>query len=244
VTHRIIVLVLFLGSVLALNADTIRLNALDSGWYMSDGFHSSTNQNYVAGNTIGLEHRDFFVFDLSGVSGPITSAELSLFNPCATCAPENFDGYLSPNASETYQVTNVNTPVATLEASNTGAVSIFSDLGTNTLYGAQSVSAADDGQQVLIALNGDAIAALSASTGLFAFGGRLIGLPANPARADNEVIFAATDGVPTDKLQLILTTAGGTTSAVPEPAALPIAGAALLAVSVLNRTRPSRDQSV
>jgi hypothetical protein len=112
-----------------LKADII-LNSTDTGWYNNSGFHDSANTNYIAGDEEAMEFRDFFVFDLTGITGPIVSAELSLFNPCFP-----FPGYMSPNPSETYQVTNVTTAITTLVSSNTGATAIFSDLGTNTPYG-------------------------------------------------------------------------------------------------------------
>ena len=67
---------LLLLSAAGVEADTT-LNAVDSGWYNSLGEHDGANLNYVVGvvDAIeGLEFRDFFVFDLSSVSGPIVSA--------------------------------------------------------------------------------------------------------------------------------------------------------------------------
>ena len=76
-------LVLFqvLGSGLS-QAATITLDAVDNGQYQNNGSHIPTNPNYVAiADNLGTAFRNFFVFDLSGVSDPIIGATLRLYNP-------------------------------------------------------------------------------------------------------------------------------------------------------------------
>jgi hypothetical protein len=126
-------------------------------------------------------------------------------------------------------VSNVTTPVAALEANSAGgATAIFADLGTNTVYGSQVVSASDDGQQVVITLDASAIAALNTATGLFAFGGEIVGLPSSPSGAPERAMFINTNlTTPPDVTELILTTG------VPEPASWMLASAGCLVFSMM-----------
>jgi subtilisin family serine protease len=151
------------------NGETVTLNAFDSGWWDATGFHDEFNDNYVTALLSGLEYRDFFVFDLSGVAQQIAAAELRVFNP--------YDGFFSPDPTETYSLFDVSTPLGSLEASGGGQTAIFNDLGTGTNYGSQVVSPADNGQFVSVSLNSAGLAALNASLGgQTALGGALTSL--------------------------------------------------------------------
>jgi hypothetical protein len=166
---------------LILNGSTTLLtgypNDASTGWYDQTGYHDSANPNYAVGNCYSLAcslplgpfgTNDYFVFDLSGVTGPITSASLSIYNPGAPPS----DGFFGvPGTLSIYDVT---TPISALEASNAGAVSVYNDLGSGVLYGSVGVSAADNGQFVNITLNSAALTLLNANVGnQVAFGGSL-----------------------------------------------------------------------
>ena len=188
------------------HATTITLGTTQSGLYDQSGFHNN-NPNYVAGVCCGNgEHRDFFVFDLPGVTGKVVGATLRLFNP--------FTGYISPDATETYTVFSVATPISTLITGGSGLTGIFDDLASGAIYGSRVVSAADDNTVVEIILNANAATDINAVLGRsFAIGGAITTLqgtaPFSPF-APEEVIFSLTgDG----SRQLVLTI-------VPEPAAL------------------------
>jgi len=183
------------------------LNSTYTGWYDNSGLHGSANPNYAA----GLFYHDFFVFDLSTVpSGTVIGATLQVFNPT--------DGYSSANPSQSFDVGSVSTPISTLVASAVGAASIFADLSAGTLYGSQSVSAADSGQWVNISLNSGFRTTIEPllGSGQIALGGYL-------GEPDYAYIFAASnEGTPAN---LILEV-----TAVPEPSTLALAafGAASL----------------
>src|SRR5581483_9123257 len=132
-------------------AALVQINALDTGFYNQNGAHIPTNQTYIAGQFSGVQDRDFFVFDLSGVSGIITAATLNLYNPgnLGPCC----NGYVSPDASETFTLYDVTTPTATLVAGGTGLVPVFDDLGSGTVLGQRQVSAADNDTVIPISLN-------------------------------------------------------------------------------------------
>lgn len=174
---------------------TVTLNAIDSGWYNTSGLHNADNDNYIAGRTLAAgELRNFFVFDLSGVRGSITSATFRIFNPAT--------GYSSVDPFETYTAFDVSTPIAQLMASNEGRTDIHDDLGTGTSYGAVQIFDPSNNFVVAFALNPKALNHLNMSRGgLFAIGGALTSLRGQ----DSEYLLGGSDG--TNLRQLVLTVA-------------------------------------
>jgi hypothetical protein len=155
---------------LIINGSTT-IQAYATGWYDYTGSHDSANPDYIVGNcSLGscggdASYNDFFTFDLSGVSGPITSATLSLGNPSV--------GY-SGASTATFTTYDVSTPIDSVTASQSGAVSIYNDLGSGTSYGAVGVGPFDNNGQVDIVFNSAGLTALSAAEGgEFAVGGSL-----------------------------------------------------------------------
>src|SRR5207237_8443584 len=57
------------------------LSAIDVGWWDSTGAHDSTDKTYTVGQVSALEHRVFFVFDLTATTQIITGAQLTSSNP-------------------------------------------------------------------------------------------------------------------------------------------------------------------
>ena len=164
---------------LVLNGGATVLNAISTGWYDQTGYHDSANPNYIAGlcgssdacDGGDLIYNDFFVFDLSAVTGPIVSAALSLGQP----AP---NGYFGPAGGSTYTNYDVATPISQLTADQSGATAIFNDLGSGTAYGSTVVGLSSVGAQVDIAINANGLAALnSAEGGQFAIGGAVTTIP-------------------------------------------------------------------
>ncbi|MFO0099721.1 MAG: S8 family serine peptidase, partial [Aphanizomenon sp.] len=175
---------------------TITLNAVDTGWYDNTGYHGPTNPNYIAGDyeiSDGKLFRNWFAFNLPTLTQSIVSAQLKV---------KAFD-YSSLDASETYQLQEVTTPVATLTAGGTGKTAIYADLGDGAIYGSRVFTNADDNQYVTINLNAAAISALTAKSGqAFALGGLLTSLDT----IDNtEDVFGFSNPVAGD-VQLILNT--------------------------------------
>ncbi len=174
-------------------ADTsVTLNAVDSGWYKPDGSHDSANDNYIAGKVGAAgELRNFFVFDLSTIRGPIINATLRIFNPGA--------GYNSVDAQETYTTFDVSTPIADLMATNQTRTDIHADLGNGTSYGFVNVLDPSNNFVVEVNFNSGGLAALNSSQGLVAVGGAVTSLRGQ----DDEYIFGGSDG--SSLRQLVLT---------------------------------------
>ena len=172
-------------------AGTVTLNAVDSGFWDSLGNHAAGFESYAVGQTFpGDVLNDYFVFDLSGISQEITSAQLTLSNPF---------GYNSPDPSETINFSDVSTPVSVLEASGPDQFGIFNDLGSGTSFGTQTVTPGTD--PVVTTLNADGIRALTAGLGAqFAIGGSLTTI----SGPDPQLIFGSS-GTPDDVRQLTLT---------------------------------------
>lgn len=143
------------------------INTSDRGWYNASGDHTPTNDNYSTGALFG-ELRNFFVFDLSGISTSqtFTSASLRLFYPVS--------GLLASDG--TYSVYDVTTSVPSLTAGGSGLVGTFDDLGTGTSYGTQATAVSQQGTFVTVNLNADGLSALNAARGgFFATGGTFSG---------------------------------------------------------------------
>jgi len=217
-------------------ASTITLSDTIRGWYMANGSANgaTAGNNYFAGDCLvfscsGADSRDFrnwFEFDLSGLSNPITSATLLLDNPS--------NGFNSTSdASETYSLFDIAPGnVASLGANS---LAIWADLGSGSAYGSYIATIADDGKTVSIALNANALAAINAALGgQFALGGAITTLN---AVADNEYLF----GFTTPNLfhsQLQLTDAGPST--VPEPTSLLLLTTGLTSLVARKRMRRRR----
>ena len=173
--------------------EPITLNAVDSGWYDSTGFHNPSNTNYVVGDDSNTLYRNWFTFNLPTLTAPIITAQLKV---------NTFD-YSSPQPSETYELRDVTTAVPTLTAGGSDKTAIYADLGDGAIYGSQTYTNADDDKFRTIDLNAAAISALTAKSGqAFALGGLLATLD---TIANIEYVFGFSGPVPGD-IQLILNT--------------------------------------
>ncbi len=239
-----LILAALLVCATAQNAAAITIDATDRGWYGNEGTHFPDRLSYIAGDCRGptcvggtrlgiAETRNFFVFDLSGVTSPIVSATLRLHNTAGTAQFPSRVGFFSDETSETYLVNEVSTSIASLIA-GTGGVAAFTDLGIGATFGTFTATPASNGTFVEINLNGSAIAALNLASGLFAFGGSITTLNGFP---DEETLFAFSDAGNLSDTQLELTV-------VPEPSTVLLLAAAIALLGALRTRRAPVPQTL
>jgi PEP-CTERM motif len=157
---------------LILNGGAFTLNAIETGWYSSNGNHSVTNQNYIVGDCSSCgsnpNFNNYFVFDLSNITAAITSADLSIGNG---------NGYAAGPLS-TFSLFDVNTAIASLDVdrpnNDATGIGIWNDLQGGTLLGTRGITNVVQNSQVVTTLNSDAITALNRARGQqWAIGGTL-----------------------------------------------------------------------
>jgi hypothetical protein len=176
-------------------ADTFVLSAIAQGWINQFGTNNGTSatNNYFAGNCQSCltpgEFRNFFEFNVPVLNGPIGDASLVLFtgpNPDGdrTLPSEGITLSQDPTGL-VYQVTSLSSLT-------------FANLGTGTVYGSRTYTAADRIMTLPITLDADALSAIGNGGITFSVSGRVISgatlpLTFGPTAAD-EFVFAGTGG--------------------------------------------------
>jgi hypothetical protein len=196
----------------------IALGSAGQGWYGRSGFHNAADKNYQVGVSDG--YRNYFVFDLANVAGPVTAARLELANNAN-----------SASGHAAFMLFGVNTPPADLGQSQAAATAIFDDLGDGPFYG--YVGDAASTPTVSVQLSSVFLDAInSRESNQIALGGRL-----DHTHDPNAFAFAGT-GSAADAPRLILEIgpANAEPTAVPLPTAA-LAGSALLGAIGVKRRR-------
>lgn len=144
----------------------LTFNAIERGWFAETGAHSSDLRNTSTGiaGDLGVL-RTFLVFDLTPLRDSISQATLHL----------ELEAYLSADVQETFVVSGVVAPARsmtmTYRPGAAGGQAIFEALGAGVEYGRATVTAADVGRVIEIALNEQAVADMKEAAGsLFTMG--------------------------------------------------------------------------
>lgn len=149
--------------VLKLDGTTL-VEALDQGWYGQSFGHSPGNDNYYAGpendpagDAVGDDLNNFFVFDLSNFQGGFTSASLVIFS-------------YTVSSTQDYELFDYTGDIDDLLNGTDGGA--HADLESGNSYGLFNYTTADSGNFRELVLGGSALADINAAAGgRFAFGG-------------------------------------------------------------------------
>jgi hypothetical protein len=156
---------LFVADVYGASLTESQLRTIDRGELRSDGLplgHHAGARFSVGRHAAGLEIRNYFSFNLAGITETIASAEL-LVSPAWLYSPDAFETF------ELHQMTSVT----------------FDDAGDGPTYYSGDFPGVNNG--VRMPLNEAALADLNAARGgLFTMGGRLASL----SHADDEILFS------------------------------------------------------
>jgi hypothetical protein len=156
------------GGDVVLTINGVAYDAFNSGHY--DNLGDSIFTNYQAGfdgfnNNPLSEVRNFFAFDLSDLTGPITSATLTIPSNPFGIGYENTSG----SASITYTNFDVSTPIDDLD-DGTNGLSTFADLGSGVKLGSTLIG--PDDLVTTVTLDPAALEDIAAAEGQdFAVGG-------------------------------------------------------------------------
>jgi hypothetical protein len=171
----------------------------NQGWWHSILGHSQ-NGNYIVGreSQFAIFH-NFFTFDLSSLSDPIVAARLEI---------QRFSSN-SLDPTETYELFDVSTDAATLNAFGPANAAIFNDLGTGNSYGAFVLDiGANPADLLSFPLNNTAVNDINAAAGgFFSVGGVVTSAP---FFAFDQTLFGASGSSGIQRLVV-------ETTAVPEP---------------------------
>lgn len=221
------------------SASTVISSTFSSGIY-ADGTTTPGFFNYYIGYSIPstpIERRNYFIFDLSGVTIPVASAKFKLFLPGGPSLPS---GFISSEPTEDYRISGSPYPWTAYATAFGGGAStpllsgMFPTMGAGSPYGLTTISGDDSGTDIEIELSAAAIMDINASLGsMFLVTGRLSDIhPAMPGMPPSELVFAYTDIphplIPLPRLELTL---------VPAPGACAPLVAIGLAASVRRRRR-------
>lgn len=208
-------------AVAAPAAGSVEIPSTFSGGIHADGSTTPGFFNYFVGYSVPstpIERRNYFIFDLGGVTTPVASATLKLFLPGG---PSMASGFISSEPTEDYRVSGSPFPWMAYADAFGGTAptpllgAMFGTMGVGPAYGLTTISVDDGGTDIEIDLSTAAILGINASLGSkFLVTGRLPDIhPAAPGAPPSELVFAYTDIpdplIPFPRLELTFVPAPG-----------------------------------
>ena len=179
------------------------VNALDQGWYDASGLHDPGNLNYLCGEAPSSASpvRNWFAFSIPASTQQVVAASLRIFTAAIVTA----------DASETFELRHVSTPVGALRIGGFGLTNVWAYLGDGVSYGSRSFINAEVNLFVTVPLNAAFLANVQAAAGgTLALGGSLTTL--DGVIGNSEYLFGGSSGgasnVPTVQLLLTYASAG------------------------------------
>lgn len=211
-----------------LSAGIVTLDQVDRGWYNEYGYHYSENDNTVM--HYGAGYNAFFMFDLSSVVDPVTSATLEL----------ELEQYYWPGQTAVeVDVYEVLTPASTVTADHVygiEGIAIHEDLQDGLVFGSATVMGSDVGSIVSFTLNSSAIDHINSMLG----GQVVFGLHTDTTGDIYDHIRWSEGGdVRHHQLELLTTP-----NAVPEPASIAIFGLGAIGLGIAARRRQQKAKAV
>ncbi len=171
---------------LTINGGTT-IDATAQGWVNNAGQHNV--DNYIVGDcamcTTQANYHNFFSFDLTGITGPINSATISIFNPVSGSAGPA-KNYLLHNANGIDQGSLLNGGTSAQNLADYNAIELAQ------VYGTTVVTTANNNSFITVTLNNFARAALQALEGqTFTVGGTANNVGTVPLPASVYMLAAA-----------------------------------------------------
>ena len=113
----------------------LAINALDQGWYDASGLHDPGNPNYLCGEAPSSVSpvRNWFAFSIPASTQQVVAASLRVFTA----------GIVTADATETFELRHVSTPVGALRLGGFGLTNVWADLGEGASYDSRSFGSAE-----------------------------------------------------------------------------------------------------
>jgi hypothetical protein len=144
---------------LILNGGEYVLQATQTGWVNSNGTNNHGAGNYIVGNDAGVTYEDYFTFNLAHVTGTITSATFSIWNP-----NNGFTG--GPGILSLHGIKGESDSAIT-----TAGIGLYDSIAASPIAGSAYVDSTSNGTNILVNANAYALKRLNLDEGQFINGG-------------------------------------------------------------------------